>query len=111
MVVVVIVVVMVTHVVARTMQLRTYELVGWTILVLLLLIRTSTQDPDPTGTELFIKWGFEPIISMQQKTRSSSRIWLLALSISGVHKFYKKKNKEPPQNSRRQKAAIKQVPY
>ena len=86
-VVVVIVVVMVTYVVARTMQLRTYELVGWTILVLLLLIRTSTQDPDPTGTEQVIKLWLKPIISMQQKTRSSSRMWFLALSISGVHKY------------------------
>jgi len=80
-VVVMIVVVMVTYVVARTMHLRTYELVGWTILVLLLLIRTSTQDPDPTGIEQVIKLGFKTIISMQQKTRSSSRMWLLALSI------------------------------
>ena len=66
MVVVVIVVDMVTYVVARTMHLRTYELVGWTILVLLLLIRTSTQDPDPTGIKQVIKLGFKPNISMQQ---------------------------------------------
>ena len=86
-VVIVVVVVMVTYVVAQTMQLRTYELVGWTILVLLLPTRTSTQDPDPTGTEQVIKLWFKPIISMQHKNRSSSMMWLLALSISGVHKY------------------------
>ena len=73
MVVVVIVVVMGTCVDERTMQLRTYELVGWTILVLLLLIRTSTQDPEPTGTAQVVQRFSKPIINIQQQTRSSGR--------------------------------------
>lgn len=47
----VIVAVTVTYVAAQTMQIRTYEVKGWPILVLLLIIRTSTQDLELTGTE------------------------------------------------------------
>jgi hypothetical protein len=55
-VIVVIVAVTVTYVAAQTMQIRTYEVKGWPILVLLLIIRTSTQDMEPTGTEYIVRY-------------------------------------------------------
>lgn len=62
--VVVIVVILVTYVAARTMQLRTYEVKGWPILVLLLIIRTSTQEPEPTGTEQAVRYFLNQLLAM-----------------------------------------------
>jgi hypothetical protein len=61
---VVIVVVIVTYVAPRTMQLRTYEAKGWPILVLLLIIRTSTQDPEPTGTQHVVRSFSNQLLAM-----------------------------------------------
>lgn len=78
-IVVVIVVVVVTYVAPRTMQLRTYEVKGWPILVLLLIIRTSTQDPEPTGTEQVVRTFLNELLAM---------VWSMTVLRTIVTKIY-----------------------